>query len=131
MMNNLSPMLGPDIVKLYTSANKAYNPASALKGLDDAVALRALIALELQFMVGCDCYWTFDDDEAPAAAGAAQIEINTDRNVLQPAAAADDDTAPAAAPGSPQVDPHDITKWNVLELAAIPITAQNFAQEIV
>ncbi len=75
-------------------------------------------------MVGCDCYWTFDDDEAPAAAGAAQIEINTDRNVLQPAAAADDDAAPAPAPGSPQVDLRDITKWNVLELTAVPITEQ-------
>jgi hypothetical protein len=84
----------------------------AIKSLDDAVALRALIALDLRFMVGCDCDWTFDDDEAPAAAGAAQIEINTDRTELQPraAAAADDDAAPAAAPGSPQVDPRDITK---------------------
>jgi hypothetical protein len=94
-------MVGPDIVKLYISANKAYGPASAFKRLNDAVALRALIALDLKFMVGCDGYWMFDDDETAAAAGAAHIEINTDHNVLQPAAAADDDAAPAAAPGSP------------------------------
>ncbi len=50
---NLSLMFGPDIVKLY--AKKAYNSASAIKGLDDAVALPALIALDLKFMVGCKC----------------------------------------------------------------------------
>ncbi len=98
-------MLDPDIVKLYTSANKAYNPALAVKSLDDTVALRALIALNLKFMVGCDCNWTFDDSEAPTPPAA-----DADRNVLPPAAAADDDAAPAVAPGSPQVDPRDLTK---------------------
>ncbi len=50
-------MFGPDIVNLYIlkSANEAYNPAAAIKTIDDAENLLALIALDLRFMVGCDC----------------------------------------------------------------------------
>ena len=90
----------------------------------NAVALRALIALDLKFMVSCDCNWTIYHGEAPAPAAAG-----VDCNVLPPAAATDDDAAPAVAPGSPQVDPRDFTKWNVLELAMIPMAVQNFASD--
>ena len=115
-------MFGPDVVNLYKSANEAYNPAAPIKSADDAENARVLFALELRFMVGCDCEWKFPDDGAPAAAGT----LDVDRNVLQAAAAADDAAPPPAPPAPPAVDPLDFTRWNVIDVATIPMTEQNF-----
>ncbi len=49
---------GPDVVQMYKSANQAYNPAAHVKSASDAENVLALFALELKFMVGCDCKWT-------------------------------------------------------------------------
>ncbi len=89
-------MFGFDVVQMYKTANQAYTPAAHVKFASDAENVRALFALELKFMVGCDCKWTFPDDDAPPAAPAA--------NVLSPAAAGDDDAPP---PPPAPVDPLD------------------------
>ena len=52
---DISPMFGPDVVQLYKTANQAYNPAVQVKSAIDAENVRVLFALELKFMVGCDC----------------------------------------------------------------------------
>ena len=109
----ISPLFGPDIVALYSSANSAYNPASPIKSAEDADVLRQLVAMDLRFMIGCDCEWNFPEDPEPAANPGAL------RPVLPPATASDD-AAGANAAAAPAGDPHDITKWDVLNPASIP-----------
>jgi hypothetical protein len=61
-------------------------------------------------MIGCDDEFSDDDEPAPAA------------TVLSPAAPNDDAGGPNAAddPAAPAaVDPRDITKWDVCDLASI------------
>jgi hypothetical protein len=83
---DISPMFGPDVVELYKTANQGYNPAALVKSASDAENVRALFALELKFMVGCDCKWTFPEHDAPTAAPAT--------NVLASAVAGEDDAPP-------------------------------------
>ncbi len=54
---SVSPMFGLDIVDLYTQCNESYNPTAPIKTADAATSLRKLVALEIKFMVGCDCEW--------------------------------------------------------------------------
>ena len=42
---------------VYTSAIIVHNPTPPIKSAEEAEALRQLIALDLKFMVGCDCEW--------------------------------------------------------------------------
>ena len=70
-------------------------------------------------MVGCDCKWTFPEDDAPTAAPAA--------NVLASAVAGDNDAPPPPPPAT--VDPHDFLRWDMLNLDAIPIAEQKFETE--
>ena len=42
--------------------------------MDGAEKPRALIALDLKFIIGCDCEWKFDDEE-PAAAQPEQLRV--------------------------------------------------------
>jgi hypothetical protein len=74
-------------------------------------------------MVGCDC-GNFPDDEVSEASSAPFRP-----NILPPEAA-DDDAAPLAPPaagaGAAAIDPHDFTKWNVLDVKTIPIAAQSY-----
>ena len=77
------------------------------------------VATDVIFMIGCDHEWNFSEENETASAGA----------VLRPAAPNDDasgsNTANAQiAPAA--VDPRDITKWDVCDLASIPLSAQDF-----
>ena len=57
-------------MKLYTAANEAHPASTVVKSADAAENLRALVGLDIRFMVGCDEVWKFsdDDDAGPAAA---------------------------------------------------------------
>ena len=116
----MSPLFGPDTVKLYTAANKAHPASTVVRSLDAAENLRALVGLDLKFMVGCDEVWEFSDDEdaGPAATAAAAAPAPP----LAPAAPGDDDPAPPPPP----VDPCDFTKWDVLDLQKVPLPAQQY-----
>ena len=114
----VSPMFGPEIVALYKKLNEKYDPAAQIKSKEAAESLRQLLATDIKFMIGCDHEWDFSDDDEPPPAGA----------VLRPAAPTDDaggpQTVDPAAPAA--VDPRDITKWDVCDLASIPLSAQDF-----
>ena len=107
----MSPLFGSDAVKLYKAANEAHPTSTLVKSLDAAENLRALVGLDLKFMVGCDEVWEFSDDE-DAGAGPAPAAAAAPAPPLAPAAPGDD----AAAPPPPPVDPCDFTKWDVLDL---------------
>ena len=112
----MSPLFGPDVVKLYKAANEAHPASTPVKSLDAAENLRALVGLDLKFMVGCDEVWEFSDDE-DAGAGPAPAAAAAPAPPLAPAAPGDD----AAAPPPPPVDPCDFTKWDVLDLQNAPL----------
>ncbi len=68
----MSPVFGPAVVALYKTANEVYNPASVIKTLEDADNLRKFVALDLKFIIGCDCIWNFNDNDMQEARAAAQ-----------------------------------------------------------
>jgi hypothetical protein len=111
-------MLGPEIVALYKKVNEKYDPAAQIKSKEAAESLRQLLATDIKIMIGCDHEWDFSDDEpAPTP------------TVLRPATPNDDAGGPRAvdpqsAPAA--VDSRDITKWDVCDLASIPLSAQEF-----
>ena len=113
----ISPMFCADTVRLYREANEAHPASTVVKSSDAAEKLRAVVGMDLKFMIGCDQQWEFSDDDAPAP-GAADPAIAA----LPPAAPADDQPLPPAPP----VDPCDFTKWDVLNLLDIPLPAQNY-----
>ena len=115
----ISPMFGPDVVNLYKKANEAYNPAAQIKSADDAENARALFALELRYMIGCDCEWTFPDDPSPSDT----VVRNALPAAVLPAAGVSDD-APPPAPAA--VDPLDFTRWDVLNMDTLPMAEQKF-----
>jgi hypothetical protein len=99
---------------MYKTANTAYNPASPIKSAEDAAALQQLVGFDMRFMVGCDNEWHFPEDDAQPANGAALPPV------LPPSAADNDAARPAAAADAAASDPHDFTKWNMLEMDSIP-----------
>jgi hypothetical protein len=122
---SVSPMFGPDIVDLYTQCNESYNPTAPIKTADAAASLRKLVALDIKFMVGCDCEWNFDDDGgSPGPAAAAGPASGGP--LLPPAAAGDDAAVPHPAPTSAAIDTHDFTKWDLTNLPSIPLGEQQF-----
>jgi hypothetical protein len=70
----VSPMFGPDVVDQYRECNDSHTPTAPIKTADAAEALRKLVALDIKFMIGCDCEWEYEDDAGsspgPAAAAA-------------------------------------------------------------
>ncbi len=66
-------MFGADAVWLYKDANLAHPATAAVKSLEAAKKLRAVVGMDsdIEFMVGCDKAWTFPDDDQPNAAGPA------------------------------------------------------------
>jgi hypothetical protein len=56
-------MFGPEIVVQYRQYNESYCPSAPIKTADAAISLRKLVALDIVFMVGCDCEWIFDEDD--------------------------------------------------------------------
>jgi hypothetical protein len=109
----ISPMFGADAVRLYKDANEAHPATAAVKSLEAAEKLRAVVGMK--FMVGCDKVWTFPDDDQPNAAGPAAGPAGQAMAALSPTAAADD----APPPPAPPVDPSDLTKWNVFRQLAL------------
>ncbi len=70
--NKISAMFGADVVRLYREANEAHPATTVVKSQEAAESLRAVVGMDIKFMVGCDQAWVFpDDDEGPAAAGPA------------------------------------------------------------
>jgi hypothetical protein len=116
----MSPMFGADVVRLYKEANEAHPASTAVKSQAAVENLRAVVGMDIKFMLGCDLEWTFPDDAAagPAAAGPPMA-------ALPPAAPADDDAPPQAPP----VDPGDFTKWDVLNIASLPLPAQGYVAD--
>ena len=119
----MSPLFGQDIVKLYTAANEAHPASTVVKSLVAAENLRALVGLDLKFMVGCDEVWEFSDNE-DAGAGPARLFAAAPPPAPPLASAAQGDDAPA--PPAPAVDPCDFTKWDVLDLQKVPLPAQKY-----
>ena len=98
-------MFGADVVRLYKEANEAHPATTVVKSQEAAESLRAVVGMDIRFMVGCDQAWVFpDDDEGPTAAGPAAAD--PPMVALPPAAAVDD----APPPPAPHVDPADFTK---------------------
>ena len=61
-------MFDKDAMRLYKTANEAYTAPAAVKNEETAECLRAVVGLDIRFMVGCDQVWDFsDDDDQPAA----------------------------------------------------------------
>ncbi len=50
----ISPMFGPDVVRLYTNANEVHPPSTLVKSADAAENFCTVVALDIRFMVGCD-----------------------------------------------------------------------------
>ncbi len=87
-------------------------------------SLRSVVGMDIRFMVGCDQSRVFpDDDEGPAAAGPAAA--GPPMAALPPAAAVDD----APPPPAPPVDPDDITKLNVRDVASLSLPAQDYVAD--
>jgi hypothetical protein len=95
-------------VRLYKDANEVHPATAAVKSfkLEAAEKMRAVVGMDIKFMVGCDKAWTFPDDDHPNAASPAAVPAGPAMAALSPAAAADDATPPPAPP----VDPSDFTK---------------------
>ena len=90
----ISPMFDKDAMRLYKAANEAYPAPAAVKNEETAECLRAVVGLDIRFMVGCDQVWDFSDDEDQAArAPAAGPAI-----AALPSAAAADDAPPPLLP---------------------------------
>ncbi len=105
-------------MRLYKEAKEAHPATTVVKSQEAAEGLRAVVSMDIKFMVCCDQAWVFpddDDSEGPAAAGPPIA-------ALPPAAAVDDDPPPPAPP----LDPGDITKWNVLDVPSLPLPAQDY-----
>lgn len=119
----VSPMFGPEIVDQYRQLNESYSSSAPIKTTDAAQSLRKLVALDIKFMVGCDCEWIFDDDGGPGTAA-------PEGTLLPPAQAGDDDAgpSPASGPTSTAIDPHDFTKWDLTDLPSIPLGEQQFEE---
>ena len=115
----ISPMFGADVVRQYKAANEAHPPGTAVKSEESAEKLRAVVGLDIRFMVGCDQAWEFSDDEEAQSSAAGPAPQPA---VLTPAAPNDD----AAAAPSPPVDSSDFTKWNVLDLKSIPLPEEKY-----
>ena len=116
----ISPMFGADVVKLYRTANESHS--ATIKSADPAEKFRSLVGLDIKFMVGSDQAWDFSDDEPAALSPADRAAAGPAKAVLPPAAPSDDAPAPPAQP----VDPSDMTTWNVLDIASIPLPAQSY-----
>jgi hypothetical protein len=70
--NKISPMFGADVLWLYKEANEAHPATIVVKSQEAAESLRAVVGMDIRFMVDCDQSWVFpDDNEGPAAASPA------------------------------------------------------------
>ena len=87
----ISPMFGADVVRQYKAANEAHPPGTAVKSEESAEKLRAVVSLDIRFMVGCDQPWEFSDDDETqsSAAGPAPPPAVLTRAVPNDDAAAD------------------------------------------
>ena len=115
----ISPMFGPDRVKDYKAFNEAYSPTAHIKTVDAAESLRTIVGLDLAFMIGCDHEWeqVCDDGEGDG--------------VLHAGRAGDDADTPATPdPVQDRNDPHDFTKWDICNLATIPLSELVFAPDV-
>ncbi len=50
----ISPMFGADVVRLYKEANEAQPVTTVVKSQEAAESLRAVVGMDIEFMVGCD-----------------------------------------------------------------------------
>jgi hypothetical protein len=73
-------------------------------------SLRKLVALDIKFMIGCDCEWEYEDDAGGSPGPAAAAAGPAAGAPLLPSAAEGDDAARAPAPAIAAIDPHDFTK---------------------
>ena len=89
-----------------------------MKSQEAAEDLRALVAMDIKYMIGCDQVWEPYVPGVAAGAGKA----GTSAIPLPPASASDD----APAPPAPPVDPSDFTKWDPLNVLSLPLPAQNY-----
>jgi hypothetical protein len=68
----ISPIVDADVVRLYKDANEAHPATTVVKSQEAAGSWRAVVDMDIKFMVGCNQAWVFpDDDEGPAGAAAA------------------------------------------------------------
>jgi hypothetical protein len=48
----ISPMFGADVVRLYNEANEAHPATTVVKSKESAESLRAVVGMDIKFMVG-------------------------------------------------------------------------------
>ena len=121
----ISPMFDADTVQQYQKVIEAHPVTTVVKSAETAENLRAVVSMDIRFMIGCDQVWEFSDDDAPAAAAAGPAVAGPALAALPPTSPADD----AAAPAAPDVDPCDFTKWDVLNLLNVLLPAQNYVAD--
>ena len=58
-------MFGPEIVTLYKNANEKHPACTVVKSQEAAEDLRALVAMDIKYMIGCDQVWNHMSRELP------------------------------------------------------------------
>jgi hypothetical protein len=73
----MSPMFGADVVRLDKEANEAHPASTAVKSQAAVENLRAVVGMDIKFMLGCDLELTSPDDGAagPIAVGPSMAAL--------------------------------------------------------
>jgi hypothetical protein len=73
----ISLLFGADIVRLYKEANGAHPATMAVTSQAAAEHLRAVVGIDIKFMLGCDLELTSPDDGAagPVAVGPSMAAL--------------------------------------------------------
>ncbi len=118
-------MFGADVVRLYKEANEAHPATTVVKSQEVAESLRAVVGMDIRFMVGCYLAWEFPNDDELEGPTAANPAAAGPQMAPAPQAAVDD----APPPPAPPMDAGDFIKWNVLDVPSIPLPAQDYVAD--
>ncbi len=119
------PTFGPELTQKYSDANQKFKQSDPVKPVGSMASFRRLVALDLIYMVGCDCAWT-KKAAADAAQRASDAASDTARPILAAGKPGDDAVPPPPVQPDP-FDPMDFVKWYVADMAPIPLSDQNFS----
>jgi hypothetical protein len=105
-----------NIVAMYKAMNEEYVPSTPVK-TEEAKIIRKILALDIQFMLGCALEWNKIVTEDPYTSGSEAQEAPADE-------------ADKSRSASPARDPLVFSAWNVRELATIPFDGMVFSPDI-
>ena len=121
----ISPHFDPNTILLYTKANEDVSKfQSTIKSKEQCEQLRALLALDIRYLNGCDYRWEKPDGTAvPSAANVPALGLITSGEGLGDDLSGDDEAAPSSSSGDRlrvAKDPHDFLGfWDPGNLDAI------------